>query len=151
MKRLHIVLALAAAAVSATGTVGTAGAATGSTIKLTGRVSQVRVVVDAKPKGRSAGDIASLSGVLFSGGKRIGRYGGTCIQLAGGNQQCSFTLGLPKGQIALSAGYGPAMNTSAVALEAVIGGTGAYEGARGQAKDRETGETTMSLEIHLLP
>ena len=41
------------------------------------------------------------------------------------------------------------MNVGDVAHEAIVGGTGAYEGARGQGDDRELGNKGL-LHLHLL-
>jgi hypothetical protein len=43
------------------------------------------------------------------------------------------------------------MNVGNTAHEAIVGGTGAYEGARGQADDREVSATKLELKLHLLP
>jgi hypothetical protein len=120
-------------------------------IHLTGTMTSFTSAVDAKPKGPSAGDLGYVGGRLYRGGKLAGRYSGVCAQLPGGTQQCTFVLGLPEGQIILTAGYGPAMNTGAVAHEAVIGGTGAYKGARGQGDDRELSNTKLAFTLQLMP
>jgi len=156
MKRLYfvpvlVVLALVGAVVVANAR--TAGAVAGTTIDVTAHLTKLGLVVDAKPVGASSspGDSIYESGVILSEGKRIGRFGGSCIQLAGGNQQCVFTMGLgPKGQIIGIAGYGPSMNTSDPVLMAIVGGTGTYEGARGQVEDREVSDTDHKLRIHLM-
>jgi len=90
-----------------------------------------------------------VTGKLFKRGKPFGRYTGVCAQLNGGNQQCTFVLGLPDGQIVTAAGYGPAMNVGNTGHEAIVGGTGAYEGVRGQGDDRETGNGGQ-LHLHLI-
>jgi hypothetical protein len=41
------------------------------------------------------------------------------------------------GQIVLQAGYGPKLNGDSVVREPVVGGSGAYEGVRGEGVDRE--------------
>lgn len=63
----------------------------------------------------------------------------------------TFVLGLRDGQIILTSGYGPGLNTGAVAHEAITGGTGAYQNARGQGDDREVGNTGLKLHLLLLP
>ena len=97
----------------------------------------------------SPGDLGYVTGKFFKAGKPFGRYTGVCAQLNGGNQQCTFVLGLPDGQIVSTAGYGPGMNVGNTAREAIVGGTGAYEGAHGQGDDRETGNKGQ-LHLHLL-
>jgi hypothetical protein len=66
------------------------------------------------------------------------------------SSQCSFTLGLPDGQILIQAAYGPGFNTGAVAREAIVGGTGAYAGARGQGRDRELSNTNLAFHLELI-
>jgi hypothetical protein len=155
MKRLvllaSIVVACSAAAVV---TIGAAAGQPGTTLDLTSIMTSFRLAVDAKPAGAKparpfAGDLGFVTGKLFKGGKPVGRYTGVCAQLTGGNQQCTFVLGLPDGQIVSTAGYGPGMNVGKIAHEAIVGGTGAYEGARGQGDDRELGSRGQ-LHLHLL-
>jgi len=151
MKRLVLLAALPVACVAAAAA-SLAGAAgpPQTTLDLTGVMTSFRLAVDAKPAGPSPGDLGYVSGKLFKVGKPVGRYTGVCAQFAGGNQQCTFVLGLPDGQIISTAGYGPAMNVGKTAHEAIVGGTGAYEGARGQADDREVSATKLELKLHLL-
>jgi hypothetical protein len=120
------------------------------TIHLTGTMTSFTSAVDAKPKGPSAGDLGYVGGNLYRNGKLAGRYSGVCAQLPMRIQQCTFVLGLPEGQIILTAGYGPSMNTGNTAHEAVVGGTGAYEGARGQGDDREVSNTKLVFTLQLL-
>jgi hypothetical protein len=151
MKRLVLfaVLPVACVAAAAAGLAGAAGQPQ-TTLDLTGVMTSFRLAVDAKPTGPSAGDLGYVSGKLFKAGKSVGRYTGVCAQFTAGNQQCTFVLGLPDGQIISTAGYGPDMNVGKTAHEAIVGGTGAYEGARGQADDREVSATKLELKLHLL-
>jgi hypothetical protein len=80
----------------------------------------------------------------------VGRFQGVCTALPRSSQQCSFTVGLPGGQIVVEAGYGPGFNVGSTALEAVIGGTGRYVGARGQGRDRELGSSKLAFHLELL-
>ena len=41
-------------------------------------------------------------------------------------------------------------NTGSVALEAVVGGTGSYVGARGQGRDREVTSTELAVHLRLI-
>ena len=142
--------AAAAAAASAVAVTGTAASGAGRTLDLTGTVTGFHVALDAKPAGQSAGDIGYETGILFAHGKRTGRFQGVCTQFPRGSSQCSFTLGLPDGQILLQAGYGPGFNTGAVAREAIVGGTGAYSGSRGQGRDRELSNTKLAFHLELI-
>ena len=135
--------------------VGAAAGQSATTLDLTSSMTSFRLAVGPKPGGGkptthpSPGDLGYVTGKLFKAGKPFGRYTGVCAQLNGGNQQCTFVLGLPDGQIITTAGYGPGMNVGNTAHEAIVGGTGAYQGAHGQGDDRETGSTGQ-LHLHLL-
>jgi hypothetical protein len=140
-----IVLAASAAAVTST-----AASGGSETLDLTGTVTGFHVALDAKPAGDSAGDIGYEVGTLFERGKRVGRFQGVCTQLPHASSQCSFTLGLPGGQILLQAAYGAGFNTGDVAREAVVGGTGAYARSRGEGRDRELGSTRIAFHLELV-
>jgi hypothetical protein len=147
VKHSFVVLAAlaAAAGIAVTGT-----AASGArTLDLTGAVAGYHVVVDAKPAGQSAGDIGYETGTIAMHGKTVGRFQGTCTQLPHSSSQCSFALGLPGGQILIEGNYGPGFNSGSVAREAVVGGTGAYAGARGQGRDRELSDTKLAFHLEL--
>jgi hypothetical protein len=145
MKRLVLLMSvLVICAAAAATTIGAAAGLSVTTLDLTSRMTTFRLAVGPKPaSGKptrpSPGDLGYVTGKLFKAGKSLGRYTGVCAQLNGGNQQCTFVLGLPDGQIITTAGYGPGMNVGNTAHEAIVGGTGAYEGARGQGDDRESG------------
>ena len=160
MKRLILpasilAAAAAAAAITAATSVGAATSQPATTLDLISTMTSFRLAVgpkptNGKPTRPSPGDLGYITGKLFNAGKPSGRYTGVCAQLNGGNQQCTFVLGLPNGQIITTAGYGPGMNTGNTAHEAITGGTGAYQGAHGQGDDRET-STGGQLHLHLLP
>jgi hypothetical protein len=121
----------------------------GTTLDLIGTVTGFHVALDAKPAGQSAGDIGYEVGTLSAHGKLIGRFQGVCAQLPHASSQCSFALGLPDGQILIQAAYGPGFNTGPVAREAIVGGTGAYAGSRGQGRDRELTNTRLAFHLEL--
>lgn len=147
MKLSLVVLAvLATIAVAAGSTSANSG---GKTLDLGGTVTGFHVSLDAKPAGQSAGDIGYETGNLFAHGKRVGRFQGVCTQMPQSSSQCSFTLGLAGGQILLDASYGPGFNAGNLAREAIVGGTGAYAGARGQGLDRELSTTKLSFHLEL--
>jgi hypothetical protein len=140
-------LALAVAALVAPATA--AGGSGGTNLDLTGTVTGSGVSLDAKPAGPSPGDVGYEVGLVYDHGKRVGRFQGVCTTLPRASQQCSFTLGLAGGQLVIEAGYGPGFNTGSTALEAIVGGTGAYAGAHGQARDRELGNTRLAFRLEL--
>jgi hypothetical protein len=142
-----LVVAASLLAVAGTAAGGSGGS---TTLNLTGIVTGFHTALDAKPAGPSPGDIGYTNGTVYEHGKRIGRFQGVCTTLPQSSQQCSFTLGLPAGQLILESGYGPGFNTGSVALEAVTGGTGTYDGARGQGRDREITDTKLAFHLELL-
>ena len=157
MKRLILFASIVAACAAAAAviTVGAAASRAATTLNLTSSMTSFRLAVGSKPaSGKPArpvpGELGYVTGKLLEAGKPYGRYTGVCAQLDGGNQQCTFVLGLPNGQIITTAGYGPGMNIGNTAHEAIVGGTGAYEGAHGQGDDHESG-TKGQLHLHLLP
>jgi hypothetical protein len=149
MKRLLLALVSLALVASAVAVASTA-ASGGKTLDLTGTVTAFHIALDAKPTGQSAGDIGYETGNLLAHGKPIGRFQGVCTQLPRASSQCSFALGLPDGQILIQAAYGPGFNAGAVAREAIVGGTGAYAGARGQGRDRELSNTKLAFHLELI-
>lgn len=144
-----VALALAFVVASTVAATRTAANASGTTLDVTGTVTGFHVALDAKPAGQSAGDIGYEVGTLSAHGKLIGRFQGVCTQLPHASSQCSFALGLPDGQILIQAAYGPGFNTGPVAREAIVGGTGAYAGSRGQGRDRELTNTRIAFHLEL--
>jgi hypothetical protein len=149
MKTYLTVLAVLAFVASIAVVSSSASSGGAKTLDLTGTVTSFHVTLDAKPAGESPGDMGYETGLVYEHGARVGRFQGICTQLPHSSQQCSFTLGLPDGQIELEASYGPGFNTGSVALEAVVGGTGAYAGARGQGRDRELSNTRLAFHLEL--
>ena len=150
MKLRLIAVAVLALAATTVGVSGHAARRSTSILDLTGTITAFHIALDARPVGQSPGDIGYETGTLSERGKRIGRFQGVCTTLPHSSQQCSFTLGLPGGQILVEAGYGPSFNTGAVALEAIVGGTGTYAGARGEGRDREIGNTSLAFHLELM-
>jgi hypothetical protein len=119
------------------------------TLDLTGTITSEHVALDVRPAGMSPGDIDYLVGKLFRHGKPFGRFQGVCTAFPQSGSQCSFTLGLPQGQVVMESAYGAGFNTGPVAREAIVGGTGAYAAARGQGVDRELSETRLAIHLEL--
>lgn len=150
MKHRLILIAALIATATAVAASSYASSGTTGTLDLTGKVTAFHTALDAKPAGQSAGDIGYETGTIFEHGKRIGRFQGVCTSLPEQSQQCSFTLGLPGGQLIVESGYGPGFNTGSVALEAIVGGTGTYVGARGQGRDRELTDRKLAFRLQLI-
>jgi hypothetical protein len=133
-----------AAVVAALG-LAAAGAARAATppeptrLPLTAVQTQVKVH-DVKPTGTSVGDRTTFSEELFAGpaespGARVGTDGGECVVTnvakAKVTTQCTATLALKGGQVAVHGLGTTGSKTAATFTFAVTGGTGAYTGARG--------------------
>jgi hypothetical protein len=149
MKRLTLLAAVSLACVGAAITLAAharGASSTERTINLKGTITSIKLAVGKK---YGAGGLGYISGTL-SKGKAAGRITGVCAQVDKARQQCTFVLGLPEGQIILTSGYGPGLNAGAVAHEAIVGGTGAYDGARGQGDDREVGSHGLEFHLRLL-
>src|SRR5215212_1852371 len=78
-----------------------------------------------------------------SGAKRLGRAQFVCVAVdrRGRHEQCTGTIDLPDGQIATQ---GDAENV------AVVGGTGAYAGARGTATGEDHPDH-VDVTVHFIP
>jgi hypothetical protein len=107
-------------------------------------------LVDLPPKRsadgpRSPGDesITTYRVLDASGAKRLGRAHFLCTTLdrRGEHEQCTGTIALPDGQLATQ---GDADNV------AVVGGSGAYAGARGTATGTEHPDS-VDVTVHFLP
>jgi hypothetical protein len=104
---------------------------------------------DADPAGPSAGDRQLVVGTLSQGGSKVGRFGFECDLLSGGSnavEECSATGQLAGGSITLEGASRLASNTH---TWAVVGGTGTYRNATGQALLHDLNETTTDVTITL--
>jgi dirigent-like protein len=87
--------------------------------------------VDNDPSGNSGGDLFGASGELRRHGEKVGRFSSACTLVPPVGGQCQATLGL--------SGQGGVQIAGNVRLQgthsriAVIGGTGKFRTARGQA------------------
>jgi len=93
----------------------------------------------------SPGDASIVTYRVFdaSGAKRLGRAHFVCsaVDRRGEHEQCSGTIALPDGQIATQ---GDADNV------AVVGGSGAYAGARGTATGEDHPDS-VDVTVHFIP
>jgi hypothetical protein len=155
MKRLLGVaatVALAVPVVAAVTASGSAAHAGGARVMTIDYKTTALKVVDAAPKGDSAGDLGVVSGKLFAPGgtKLVGHYQGQCITTAPkSHSECTFTFSLSGGQITVISAYGKGFNGSKVVHDAIVGGTRAYRNARGEGTGRETSDTTGRETIYL--
>jgi hypothetical protein len=160
MKKTIITLALSSAAVAvALSAQSTHAAATGSLSLLARLDRPTLVTVDAaRPKGTSAGDTVDFSVALVRDGKAAGRgeFAQTVVDNRYQGISMQAELLLPDGTLELQGGGvnkrppGGAEPTRDSEL-AVVGGTGAYAGARGTARLSAAGRTTQRVDIVFLP
>jgi hypothetical protein len=123
-----VALAVAAAALAA-------GSRTSTTsLTFTGvQVASSMHFVDQLPKGESAGDTITFSQVLYTGKRRVGfaEVSGTLLDNSRHDaDNLTGTLILENGTIVLQ---GTSIGTTATQHLAIVGGTGAYAGKRGEA------------------
>ena len=117
--------------------------------------------VDNKPLGGKAhvasiGDMFAFTSSLWTkANKRTGSLYASCIVTSGGRHpisQCTGTFTLAGGQLALQASIKD--HTGKIPDHiAIVGGTGAYEGARGSVTSVSRGENSPYSDdtVHLLP
>jgi hypothetical protein len=146
MKRALLISTLALAALAAIPSLAGATGRTSQTIRFALAFHDVQVDVGAK--GPSLGDEQILfDSILDASGKKVGHDAGVCTftSLAPPEAECHITFFLPRGQIAIQLLNTPPSHK----LVAVVGGTGAYRGARGQAviveSPKQTGTVTFQL------
>jgi len=145
MRRLGLLLVLAVGATAMAALFASGGAAqkTDTTLTFVERGGTFRLIDNApkSPTGPrqeprlSAGDVLTISTPLYDGGDtRIGRLDAVCVATRGARFEratfiCTGSFALPEGTLALNvSGRFP---ENAPVVGAVLGGTGAYEGARG--------------------
>ena len=86
--------------------------------------------VDNRPRGASPGDLLGFRETLTSDGRRVGRGHGTCITVSRRRADCSVTSKLEDGSIV--ARFTQDFSKREITA-AIVGGTGAYRAARGEA------------------
>ncbi|HEY1319779.1 MAG TPA: hypothetical protein VGF32_06010 [Streptosporangiaceae bacterium] len=106
------------------------------TFRVTATVTEVSQI-DLGALGPSLGDEIVFSGKLLRGGQQIGHQGAMCttVSLQRQEAQCNATYSFGSGQITAQAVF--ILGSAAPYDVAITGGTGNYEGAKG--------------EIHVLP
>jgi Allene oxide cyclase barrel like domain len=121
-------------AIPAAGSSGQAGK--NRTFRVTATVTEVSQI-DLGAPGPSLGDEIVFSGELLQGGQQIGHQGAVCttVSLQRQEDQCNATYSFGGGQITAQAVF--ILGSAAPYEVAITGGTGKYEGAKG--------------EIHVLP
>lgn len=144
-------LAATAAALAVILSTGIAIADTGSPAS---PAAQRTIKLDAKiTTAKRSGSSALASGELRSPTThtKIGRFLLDCVDITPQSGECSITFALRDGHIAILASYGRGFSGNTTATDPIVGGTGAYQTARGYDNEIETGETTIRFTLHLMP
>jgi hypothetical protein len=163
MKRFtpFVAVALAVAAIAVAAALAGGSSSTGRTIRLVER-GGASTSIDNPPKGDrvthriSAGDFsAGTVKLVHESGKPAGALHLVCVATVAGTDlssrfQCSGTIQLSDGTLALSALSGLSSKPGAKRI-AVVGGTGAYEGARGSMTSAARARDEIVDVIHLRP
>ena len=159
--KLAVVAALAAVTtLCVAGVAGAAKQAPGVTFHLVEKDAAFHFV-DNKPLGGpneppSIGDMFAFTSSLWTrGNKRAGLLYASCIVTSGGKHavsQCTGTFTLAGGQLALQTAIKDD-RTGKPDHIAIVGGTGAYEGARGSVTSVSRSESSPFSDdtVHLLP
>ena len=164
MTRLQLlfVAAVAATAVAVVAATSQAGSPEGRTIQLVERGGSFTFVDSAPARNKrtnlvSAGDFFAGSAELYdASGQQAGSLHVLCVATVGGKEihakfQCDGTVALADGTLSISA-LNERRADQDVDHISIVGGTGAYEGARGSmtSNARPSGNATDDV-IHLLP
>jgi hypothetical protein len=153
---LAVVAALAAVALCVAGVAGAAGQTPGTTFHLVEKDEGFNFV-DNKPTSNkhvaSIGDMFAFTSSLWTPAhKRAGSLQASCVVTSGGKHpafECTGTFGLAGGQLELQTSMRDGVNPTNIAI---VGGTGAYEGALGSIKAVSRGENSPYTDdtVHLL-
>jgi len=124
-----------------------ASAKRGETLHLVAKDGKV-TSIDLGAKGFGPGDEYVLSDVLYRDGRRAGRDAATCtVVTAEGDSICDLVLVLPEGHLLV---HGLLPGSPGTIRLAVIGGTGRYATARGDAVLTQK-ESSSELTVRLAP
>ena len=149
MKLFSVIIAVVAlAAVGIVATTGTAAPA--DTLQLNAKLTATKRI-DAAPKGYSPGDRSLAAGTLVDSTtkKQAGHVLLNCVDMPAGTGECTLTLALAAGHVAVLASYGKGFSGQSTAHDPIVGGTGDYATARGYTDEVETGEGKMRFTLHL--
>ncbi len=154
---LAVMAALAAVALCAAGVAGAARQTPGTTFHLVEK-DEAFNFVDNKPTSNkhaaSIGDLFAFTSSLWTPAhKRAGSLQASCVVTSGGvhpTYECSGTFTLAGGQLELQTSMRDGVNPTNIAI---VGGTGAYEGALGSVKAVSRSENSPYTydTVHLLP
>jgi hypothetical protein len=133
---------------------GAASTSSGETIRVLAVFTEFDANIDVGAAGLSLGDEVVFSGNLLRSGQQVGRVGVVCTFVSTANAarveaQCPTTSILPGGQITTQ---GTIVNRSLNFTLPITGGSGRYQGAKGQVVSRDVSTPTqpqVELTFHL--
>jgi hypothetical protein len=154
MKYLLSISAVLVAAVFAGAVVTASGKSDSSrreTIRVNANLTDQQFV-DEAPDGQSPGDVSLASGKLVTSGgsKMVGRVLFDCVTIPPQHGECSLTLALPGGHLAVLASFGKGFTHKASGNDPIVGGTGNYRNAGGYMRTQEVDRDTQKFTIHLI-
>ncbi|HVL26323.1 MAG TPA: hypothetical protein VM450_19695 [Thermomicrobiales bacterium] len=122
------------------------GTPTGGVLTFDVQFRDTPIVAD-QAAGFQLGDRVILNDLLLQNGAEVGHNGGVCtiIDAAGGEMFCAVTWSLPDGTVSTQFLNTPPPEKTF----AVVGGTGAYEGASGTGTLVEHGDETGTVTFNL--
>ena len=97
------------------------------------------------PKEPMPGDRLVFTSIIYDHGSRVGRAEGVCTVTSRAAVQCTFTAHVPSGQIVAMGDGDPG---KPVSRWAIVGGLGAYTGARGTLVITNVSPTTSHVVVH---
>jgi hypothetical protein len=120
------------------------------TMTITDRqVSATFVSVTHSPQGAPGDEAIFRSVELNASGKKIGWSSVICTIVFGGKLQCNGVYTLPGGTVTGTALVAQSQTSTAPVHVAITGGTGRYDGARGQATTTPESQTVNKTVIDL--
>lgn len=146
MRRDVMSAAAGAAAVLLFGAVGDSAAVKTSPAASTFTVVQTTTSMHVPPDGISPGNTISFTAEVTAKGRPAGTSQAACVIVAGTSAQCQGTTFTRRGQIQAQ---GPIDMAKRFSTVAIVGGTGAYETARGFITRKKLTATTTQETYHV--
>jgi hypothetical protein len=113
------------------------------------QVSATFVSITHTPKGGPGDEAIFRSVTMNSSGKRLGSSSVICTIVFGGKLQCNGIYTLPGGTLTGTALVPQSQTSTAPVQVAITGGTGRYDGARGQATTTPQSQTVSKTVVDL--
>ena len=133
MKRAMALVVVAATTAAVSSWVGASASPSGAhrQVVIVRAVSTHGYFVDNDPSGQSGGDLFGAAGELRHHGQKVGRFSSACTLVPPVGGQCQGTFGLRhQGGVQIAGNIRPQSTHNRVA---VVGGTGRFRKARGEA------------------